>query len=222
MWTVNLWGPQYAMALTWSPQCADGQWICGTFFSMWGPLWICRAFGMTWLLAVVRGSCDLDGRWICGSLVSRYADCRVLSQFAGPSVWHNYQSSSALSRVLSVLPWAPSLTCLLIKLFLFLFWIWGPTQKIVDQIRWVFSFFFSRDTWGPQKVRTPRPSMRKSWIRHWLPSAHKEDWTHPSSSFKRWQWTDGHFGETCFGHFLLFIFESAKIKDADVIELYET
>ena len=142
MWTANLWGPQYDMALSrcgcGAIGCVDGQWICGTFFCMWGPLWIGRVFGMTWLLVVVRGP-RLSGWSLVNESVGPSSVCRVLSQSARPSVWHDSQSST-LSRFFESRHGPPSQVwhC---YLFYFLFWIWGPTRKIVDHIRWVFSFW---------------------------------------------------------------------------------
>ena len=88
--SVRLLGPQYGMALSriWGPRCLRGRSICGAFSILWllvgvepsvcrrtmdlcniflacgaRYLWICRTFGMTWLLVVVRdrGPGDLDG-----------------------------------------------------------------------------------------------------------------------------------------------------------------
>ena len=156
---LSVW---YGSWSAWSPRCVYGQWICGTLFSMWGPLWIGWAFGMTWLLVVVRGPGDLDGRWICGALISVQGPqsvCKTLSM-AWLSVAVGSQSGS-FSPGMCPEAWHFWLFAY------FYFYIWGPTQKIMDQIRWVFSFW--RGVPGvPQKVRTPpwgNPGYATAWGR---------------------------------------------------------
>ena len=88
-------------------------------------------------------SVNLQGLW-CEFALSRCSE---------PSVWHDSQSSSALSRVFFSPAWAPKSD---FYVYLFLFFEFGTPPKKNSGKNPMSSQFLTRGTWGPQKVRTPR------------------------------------------------------------------
>ena len=109
---------------------------------------------MTWLSVAVRVPGDLDGRWICGALISMQglrSVCGALSL-----IWHSVvvvSQSGYFSPSMGPQAWH---FYLFIHLFICYFEFGAyPKKKIVNQIRWVYSFWNGvPGPWGPQKVRT--------------------------------------------------------------------